>query len=62
MTDPYTPLPEHGFTFGLWTAVGHGKRFPIDPNGQRIGQYDQAFHSGHEHLDELATERLLGAR
>ncbi len=71
MTDPYTPLPEHRFTFGPWTAVWHGKLFHIDLNGQRIGQYDQDFRFGsegirdaygHEHLDQPVTELLLGAR
>ena len=28
MTDPYTPRPEHRFTFGLWT-VGNPGRDPF---------------------------------
>ena len=38
MTDTYTPMPEHHFTFGLWTVgnpgrdpFGHEVRPPLDP-------------------------------
>ena len=38
MTDPYTPRPEHRFTFGLWTVGNPGRdpfgdvvRPPLDP-------------------------------
>ena len=38
MTDPFTPRPEHHFTFGLWTVGNPGRdpfgtevRAPLDP-------------------------------
>jgi xylose isomerase len=56
MTDPYQPLPEHRFTFGLWTVgnpgrdpFGHEVRPPLDPVDavQRLadlGAYGVNFH------------------
>ena len=32
MTDPYTPKPEHRFTFGLWTVGNRGR----DPFGHEV--------------------------
>ena len=39
MSDQFTPLPEHKFTFGLWTISNPGRdpfgapvRPPLDPN------------------------------
>ena len=32
MTDPYTPRPEHHFTFGLWTVGNPGR----DPFGDVV--------------------------
>src|SRR5207344_1912897 len=32
MTDPYTPQPEHHFTFGLWTVGNVGR----DPFGDAV--------------------------
>ena len=34
MTDPYTPRPEHHFTFGLWTVGQPGTR-PLRHRGPR---------------------------
>ena len=56
MTDPYTPKPEHRFTFGLWTVgnrgrdpFGHEVRPPLDPVESvhrlaELGAYGVNFH------------------
>ena len=56
MTDPYTPRPEHRFTFGLWTVgnpgrdpFGHDVRPPLDPVESvhrlaQLGAYGVNFH------------------
>ena len=56
MTDPFTPRPEHHFTFGLWTVGNPGRdpfgtevRAPLDPVEavQRLadlGAYGVSFH------------------
>jgi len=53
MTDPYTPLPEHRFTFGPRTVGNSDFHFGSEAIRDAYG---------HEHLDQLVTERLLGAR
>jgi xylose isomerase len=56
MTDPFTPGPEHHFTFGLWTVgnpgrdpFGHEVRPPLDPVDavhqlSELGAYGVNFH------------------
>jgi xylose isomerase len=56
MPDPLTPLPEHHFTFGLWTVgnpgrdpFGHDVRAPLDPVSSvhhlaELGAYGVSFH------------------
>ena len=56
MTDPFTPRPEHHFTFGLWTVgnpgrdpFGHEVRPPLDPveavrRLAELGAYGVNFH------------------
>ena len=56
MTDPFTPRPEHHFTFGLWTVgnpgrdpFGHEVRPPLDPVDSvhhlaELGAYGVSFH------------------
>lgn len=56
MTESFTPLPEHHFTFGLWTVgnpgrdpFGHEVRAPLDPvtSVHRLGElgaYGVSFH------------------
>jgi xylose isomerase len=66
MTDGYKPSAGDHFTFGLWTVgnqgrdpFGHEVRLPLDPvDAVQLG----AVGYGHERLDQLVTELLLGAR
>src|SRR5437899_6143127 len=56
MADPFTPRPEHKFTFGLWTVgnpgrdpFGHEVRPPLDPveavqRLAELGAYGVSFH------------------
>jgi xylose isomerase len=56
MIDDYRPLPEHHFTFGLWTVgnqgrdpFGHEVRSPLDPVDSvralgALGAYGVNFH------------------
>jgi xylose isomerase len=56
MSDPFTPRPEHRFTFGLWTVgnpgrdpFGHEVRAPLDPVDSvrhlaALGAYGVSFH------------------
>jgi xylose isomerase len=56
MSDPFTPIPEHRFTFGLWTVgnvgrdqFGHEVRPPLDPVDAvhrlvDVGAYGVSFH------------------
>jgi len=56
MTDPFTPRPEHQFTFGLWTVGNPGRdpfgtevRAPLDPAEtvrrlSDLGAYGVSFH------------------
>jgi xylose isomerase len=56
MSDPFTPMPEHHFTFGLWTVgnpgrdqFGHEVRPPLDPveavhRLADVGAYGVNFH------------------
>ena len=70
MTDPYTPRPEHHFTFGLWTVgnpgrdpFGHEVRAPVDPVDSvrklaDLGAYGVNFHDNDlVPYDSSPTER-----
>ena len=68
MTDPFTPRPEHHFTFGLWTVGNPGRdpfgnevRAPLDPVDSvhrlaDLGAYGVSFHD-----NDLVPLRLAAA-